>query len=330
MLDNKSILITGGTGYFGRKFVEYVFQNHKPKRVVIFSRDELKQFEMQNRWSLGPERPIRYFIGDVRDSDRLEMAFEKIDYVIHAAALKHVPIAEYNPFEAIKTNILGAQNVINAAIKKNVQKVIALSTDKASAPVNLYGATKLASDKLFTAANHYSGKNKIKFSVVRYGNVFGSSGSVVPFFNQCKASGTLPITDERMTRFTITPTEAIEFVLSCLKRMLGGEIFVPKIPSYRILDLAQAIAPDAKLDFIGIRPGEKLHEEMITENDSLNCIEFEKFFVLLPSLNLWDPEKLLENSNKAGQKCKFGFSYNSGSNSSFLTIQKLKKLIRKI
>ncbi len=330
MLKNKSILITGGTGSFGREMVRHIFNHHEPKKVIVYSRDELKQYVMQQEWPIDSTKfPIRYFIGDVRDYERLLMAFEDIDIVIHAAALKQVPAAEYNPFEAIKTNILGAQNVINAALAKKIKKVIALSTDKAAAPINLYGATKLASDKLFVAANNHRGKSEIKFSVVRYGNVLGSRGSVVPFFLKQKGKGVLPITDKRMTRFNITLQDGVDFVMHCLDIMWGGEIFVPKIPSYKILDVAKAIAPKSKLIFTGIRPGEKLHEEMITLTDALNSIEFKKYFVILPSMPLWDIEKFRNNSSSTkGINCDFGFSYNSGTNKEFLSVSKLKQLIK--
>jgi len=271
---------------------------------------------------------MRYFIGDVRDYHRLEMAMTDVDVVIHAAALKQVPACEYNPFEAVKTNIMGGQNVIDAAISCGVKKVIALSTDKAAAPINIYGATKLASDKLFVAANNYAGKHDIKFSVVRYGNVMGSRGSVIPFFLKQKEKGVLPITDERMTRFNITLQNGVDFVLKCLDKMWGGELFVPKIPSYKILDVAKAVAPDCKYEIVGIRPGEKLHEEMITETDALNSIEFEKYFAILPSTQLWDIEKFRKESNSStGKMCEFGFSYNSGTNKDFLSLDELKTLI---
>jgi UDP-N-acetylglucosamine 4,6-dehydratase (inverting) len=273
---------------------------------------------------------MRFFIGDVRDLERLKRAMEGVDIVIHAAALKQVPAAEYNPFEAVKTNIIGGQNVIDAALFNNVKKVIALSTDKAAAPINLYGATKLTSDKLFVAANNYKGGRDIKFSVVRYGNVMGSRGSVIPFFLNKKKEGILPITDERMTRFNITLQEGVDFVLQNLSRMWGGELFVPKIPSYRILDVVKAIAPNAKLEKIGIRPGEKLHEEMITTTDAINTIEFNDYFVILPSTPLWDINKFKKESNgKEGRFCEFGFSYNSGGNDKFLTTDELKDLIIK-
>lgn len=284
---------------------------------------------MQQIWPEAGVVPMRYFIGDVRDLGRLKRAMENVDIVVHAAALKQVPAAEYNPFEAVKTNIIGGQNVIDAAMARGVKKVIALSTDKAAAPINLYGATKLASDKLFVAANNYRGTNDIKFSVVRYGNVMGSRGSVIPFFQKTAATGEIPITDERMTRFNITLQEGVDFVLECLGKMWGGELFVPKIPSYRILDIAKAIAPGIPTKEVGIRPGEKLHEEMITETDSLNTIEFEDYFVILPSTKLWDIEKFRQESNgKEGAWCEFGFAYNSGTNVDFLSAADLRLLIK--
>jgi UDP-N-acetylglucosamine 4,6-dehydratase (inverting) len=273
---------------------------------------------------------MRYFIGDVRDLPRLMLAMEGVDVVVHAAALKQVPAAEYNPFEAVKTNIIGGQNVIDACLASGVKRVIALSTDKAAAPINLYGATKLTSDKLFIAANNYKGNKDIRFSVVRYGNVMGSRGSVIPFFQKMKATGTLPITDERMTRFNITLQQGVNFVLKCLSIMWGGELFVPKIPSYRILDVAKAIAPECKLDLVGIRPGEKIHEEMITETDSLNTLEFEDYYVIVPAITaeLWDVEKFrAESSSKQGTWCEFGFKYNSGTNKEWLSAEQLKTLI---
>ena len=329
MLNNKSILITGGTGSFGKKFIKIVLDRYKPKKVIVYSRDELKQFEMQQKFPDDKYPSMRYFIGDVRDYHRLKMAMTGVDIVIHAAALKQVPACEYNPFEAVKTNIIGGQNVIDAAISCGVKKVIALSTDKAAAPINLYGATKLASDKLFIAANNYAGKHDIKFSVVRYGNVMGSRGSVIPFFQKKKENGTLPITDKRMTRFNITLQEGVNFVLQSLDKMWGGELFVPKIPSYKILDVAKAIAPNCKYEVVGIRPGEKLHEEMITETDALNSVEFEKYFVILPTTELWDIDKFRKESNSSvGKMCEFGFSYNSGTNNDFLNINDLKDLIK--
>lgn len=330
MLNNKTIFVTGGTGSFGKKFISTVLSRYQPKKIIIFSRDELKQFEMMNMPSFKEnENKLRYFLGDVRDLERLKRAMEGVDVVIHAAALKQVPAAEYNPFEAVKTNVIGGQNVIDAAINCKVSKVIALSTDKAAAPINLYGATKLTSDKLFVAANNYRGIHDIKFSVVRYGNVMGSRGSVIPFFFSKKNDGILPITDDRMTRFNITLQEGVDFVLDCLHKMWGGELFVPKIPSYNILDVAQAVAPEAKIDIVGIRPGEKLHEEMITETDSLNTVEFDKYFVILPSMNLWDTDKFRVESNvTVGKFCEFGFKYNSGTNKDFLDVKKLRELIR--
>ena len=334
MFDNKNILVTGGTGSFGKKFIESLLKNYNPKKLIIYSRDELKQFEMQSSEkfnSLNKNNSLRYFIGDVRDVDRLKMAMEDCDYVVHAAAIKQVPAAEYNPFEAVKTNVLGGQNVIEAALANNVKKVIALSTDKAAAPINLYGATKLTSDKLFIAANNYKGSRDIKFSVVRYGNVMGSRGSVIPFFLKHKNSGSLPITDKEMTRFNITLNEGVSFVIKCFENMWGGELFVPKIPSYRILDIATAIDPNAKIKVVGIRPGEKIHEEMITKTDALNCAEFDKYFVILPSIDLWDKSKFLKEScDNVGALCKPNFSYNSGNNEKFLSIKELKKMIDKL
>jgi len=327
-VNNKSIMITGGTGFFGKKFIETLVNNYKPKKMIIFSRDELKQFEMQQKWPDGGN--MRYFIGDVRDFHRLKMAMNGVDIVIHAAALKQVPAAEYNPFEAVKTNIIGAQNVIDAAIAQGVKKVIALSTDKAAAPINLYGATKLTSDKLFIAANNYRGWHDIKFSVVRYGNVMGSRGSVIPLFLKQKEKGVLSITDEHMTRFNITLQEGIKFVLQCLEKMWGGELFVPKIPSYRILDLAEAIAPEAKYEIIGIRPGEKLHEEMITVNDAINTVDFDDYFAITPNSKYlpWDRKRFLNESNaSSGKICEFGFSYNSNMNEQFLSVSELRHLI---
>jgi UDP-N-acetylglucosamine 4,6-dehydratase/5-epimerase len=328
MLNNQSILVTGGTGSFGKQLIKTILCRFQPKKVIVFSRDELKQYEMQQVFRGGPGSPMRYFIGDVRDLSRLKMAMEGVDVVVHTAALKHVPAAEYNPFEAVKTNILGGQNVIDAAIGAKVKKVVAMSTDKAAAPINLYGATKLCSDKLFVAANNYSGAHKIAFSVVRYGNVMGSRGSVIPFFLDRKEKGVLPITDERMTRFNITLQNGVDFVLECLEKMWGGELFVPKIPSYKILDVAKAIAPDSKHEIVGIRPGEKLHEEMITETDSLNSVEFDKYFVVLPSTPLWDIEKFkAESDSSIGKMCEYGFSYNSGTNTKFLSVKEIREFI---
>ena len=281
MLNKKNILITGGTGSFGKNFVNFILKKHNPKKVIIFSRDEQKHFKLQKVWE--KHENLRFLIGDVRDLSRLSFAMTDVDIVIHAAAMKHVPQGEYNPLEVIKTNILGAQNVIEAALSNKVKKVIALSTDKASSPVNLYGATKLTSDKLFIAANNYKGKKDIKFSVVRYGNVLGSEGSILPFFLKCKKNNLFPITDKRMTRFNITLEESVNFVIFCLNKMLGGELFVPKIPSFKIIDLAMAISKNPKFKIIGIRPGEKLHEEMISKSESLNTISFKNHFVVAPN-----------------------------------------------
>lgn len=325
-------MITGGTGSFGKKFISSVLKNYTPKKLIIFSRDELKQFDMQQSRLYDKEGVLmRYFLGDVRDEKRLLRAMEGVDYVIHTAALKQVPAAEYNPFEAIKTNIIGGQNVINASIDAGVKKVIALSTDKAAAPINLYGATKLCSDKLFIAANNFRGAHDIKFSVVRYGNVMGSRGSVIPVFLKKKKEGVLPITDEKMTRFNITLQQGVDFVIKCLDIMWGGELFVPKIPSIKIVDIAKAIAPECRIEIVGIRPGEKIHEEMITEDDALNTVEFEKYFVILHSSDIWDKEQFRKESNsKPGQYCKYGFKYSSGTNDEFLTIPQITKLIDEV
>ena len=326
MLKGKSILITGGTGSFGKKFTEIILTRYPEiERVVVFSRDELKQFEMAQEFPASQYPQIRYFIGDVRDGARLTRAMEGIDIVVHAAALKQVPAAEYNPFECIKTNIMGAQNVIEACLSSQVKQVVALSTDKAAAPINLYGATKLCSDKLFVAANNMKGKRDLKFSVVRYGNVMGSRGSVIPFFMNKRSDGFIPITDERMTRFNITLEDGVQLVLNALEVMWGGEIFVPKIPSYRITDVAQAVAPDCKTEIVGIRPGEKLHEEMVTTTDALNTVELADYFVILPATPLWDVDAFMTEFN--GTMCPEGFCYNSGSNSQWLSVEELRKLI---
>jgi len=327
MLNDKSILITGGTGSFGRQFVRSILARFKPRRVVIFSRDELKQFEMAQEFPNEKYACIRYFIGDVRDKDRLIQAMHGVDFVIHAAALKQVPAAEYNPMECIKTNIHGAENVIQAALENEVEKVIALSTDKAANPINLYGATKLASDKLFVAANNITGGHKTRFAVVRYGNVVGSRGSVVPFFQKLIRDNAdhLPITDERMTRFWITLQQGVDFVLKGWERMRGGEIFVPKIPSVRIVDLASAMAPKLAHKIIGIRPGEKIHEIMCPADDSHLTLEFEDHFVIRPTItfseggNNYSPNRLGEQ----GIPVKQGFEYNSGSNERFLSIPEI-------
>lgn len=330
--DGKSVLVTGGTGSFGKRFISTILERYQPAKVIVYSRDELKQFEMQNSPSFAPHAPtMRYFLGDVRDAERLTRSMEGVDYVVHAAALKQVPAAEYNPFEAVKTNIIGGENVINAAMASGVTRVVALSTDKAAAPINLYGATKLASDKLFVAANNHRGKHDIRFSVVRYGNVMGSRGSVIPFFRDRVASGVLPITDPRMTRFNITLQEGTDFVIDSFDRMWGGEIFVPRIPSYRITDVATAIGPDCKQENVGIRPGEKLHEEMITRTDSLSTVEFEKYFVIMPSYPQWDADDFrCTSAATPGKFADEGFSYDSGTNTDFLTVEQLRELIAKV
>ncbi len=327
MFNDKSILITGGTGSFGKQFTKTLLERYKPKRLVIYSRDELKQFEMQQEFN---DPAMRYFIGDVRDTPRLNQAFNGIDYVIHAAALKQVPAAEYNPIECIKTNIYGAENVIRASLLNNIRKVIALSTDKAANPINLYGATKLCSDKLFVAANNVAGGHPTRFSVVRYGNVVGSRGSVVPFFKKLVAEGTneLPITDERMTRFWITLQQGVDFVIKNFARMQGGEIFVPKIPSMRITDLAKSIAPDMPTKIVGVRPGEKLHEIMCPADDSHLTIEFDDHYVIRPSINFHSSSNnfLTNNLGEKGAPVAQGFEYNSGKNSRFLTVEELRTM----
>jgi UDP-N-acetylglucosamine 4,6-dehydratase len=328
MLSGKSILITGGTGSFGRKFIGMALERFPTvRRLVVYSRDELKQYDMSQQYSPSKYPQVRFFLGDVRDKDRLGRAMEGIDVIVHAAALKQVPAAEYNPFEVIKTNVIGAQNVVETAIDRGVQRVVALSTDKAAAPINLYGATKLCSDKLFVSANNFRGRHDILFSVVRYGNVMGSRGSVIPFFLKKRPGGIIPITDERMTRFNITLEEGVNLVLYALAHMWGGEIFVPKIPSYRITDLAEAIAPGCERKIIGIRPGEKLHEEMITTTDAINSIEFDSYFVILPSMKLWDVEKF--TAAFGGRPCPTGFNYSSGTNTDWLDVEQIRDLIRR-
>lgn len=323
----KSILVTGGTGSFGKSFIERILSTYdNVSRIVVYSRDELKQFEMQNLeiFKKHKER-LRFFIGDVRDFDRLKRACEGVEVIVHAAALKQVPAAEYNPMECIKTNVFGAENVVNAALDCGVKKVVALSTDKAAAPINLYGATKLCSDKLIVAANNIKGKRDIVFSVVRYGNVMGSRGSVIPFFMDKSKSGELPITDENMTRFNITLGEGVEMVMHAIDSAWGGEIFVPKIPSYKILDVANAISPRAKKIIVGIRPGEKLHEEMITETDSYSTLDCGKYYVILPSVLTWKVDEYSKFFN--AKYVKPGFRYNSGENVNFLTVEEIRKLI---
>ncbi|NLX91883.1 MAG: UDP-N-acetylglucosamine 4,6-dehydratase (inverting) [Firmicutes bacterium] len=316
-LEGKSILITGGTGSFGQKFVETVLQQDI-KKIIVFSRDELKQYEMSQKF---PDPRIRFFLGDVRDKDRLYRAFEGVDMIVHAAALKQVPACEYNPFEAIKTNVLGAQNVIEAAIDRGVKKVIALSTDKAVSPLNLYGATKLCSDKLFVAANSYVGEKETRFSVVRYGNVVGSRGSVLPLFLKQKANGKISVTDPRMTRFWITLEQGVQFVLYCFSRMYGGEVFVPKIPSIKIIDLAKAIAPECEIEYIGVRPGEKLHELMITEDDARRTLEFDNYYIIQPEFSWWK-----KSNGKGGKQVVDGFKYSSNNNEWWLTEKELRKM----
>mgnify|MGYP002700111031 CR=1 FL=1 len=328
MFDGQTILITGGTGSFGKQYTKTLLDRYNPKKIIIFSRDELKQYEMQQEFN---QEPMRYFIGDVRDRERLMQACNGVDYIIHAAAMKHVPAAEYNPTECIKTNINGAENVIHAAIQKNVKKVIALSTDKAANPVNLYGATKLCSDKLFVAANNMVGGEVPRFSVVRYGNVVGSRGSVVPFFRKLIAEGadSLPITDNNMTRFWITLQQGVDFVIKNFSRMKGGEIFVPKIPSVTMLDLAKAIDPNIGTHEIGIRPGEKLHEKMCPKDDSYRTIEFDDHYVISPSIQFHSGEinYLSNNFGEEGKPVDQGFSYDSGTNNCFLTIEETKELL---
>jgi len=331
-LNNKAILITGGTGSFGKMFTKLILQRFpKVKRLVIFSRDEQKHFQMAQEFSHTQYPQIRYFIGDVRDVDRLESAFESIDIVIHAAAMKHVHLAEYNPMECVKTNINGAENVIRAALNTQVKNVVALSTDKAAAPINLYGATKLASDKLFIAANNIKGKRDLKFSVVRYGNVMGSNGSVIPFFLNKKRTGEsfLPITDPNMTRFNISLEDGCEMVFYAIEKAWGGEIFVPKIPSYKITDVAKAIAPELEQKIIGIRPGEKLHEEMITTSDSFNTLDLGKYYAILPQKSPYSFYSIEEYKKAFNAKnVEQGFSYSSGSNDKWETVDSLRALIK--
>jgi UDP-N-acetylglucosamine 4,6-dehydratase/5-epimerase len=323
---SKSILITGGTGSFGKSFARFALSKPTVERVIVFSRDELKQYEMAQEPAYQDAR-VRFFIGDVRDRDRLLRAMEGVDTVVHAAALKQVPAAEYNPFEAVKTNVLGAQNVIDAAIDRGVKRVVALSTDKAAAPSNLYGATKLCSDKLFVAANNFRGRHEIRFGVVRYGNVLGSRGSVIPHFLREAKTGVLPITDVRMTRFNITLDEGVAMVARALETMRGGEIFVPRIPSYRILDVAAAIGPRCEHRVVGIRPGEKLHEEMITSTDAPSTIAFDDHYLLLPNNPDWDPQKVA--TELGGRRVADAFSYSSATNDRWLTVAELRELVKK-
>lgn len=319
-LNGATILITGGTGSLGKKLTRKILSRHKPKKIIIFSRDELKQSEMQQTFT---EKCLRFFIGDVRDKERMYRAFDGVDFVVHAAALKQVPAAEYNPFEAIKTNILGAQNVIDVSVDLGVKKVVALSTDKAANPINLYGATKLCSDKLFISGNSYAGSKPTRFSVVRYGNVVGSRGSVIPLFLKLRGAGVLPVTDERMTRFWITLDQGAEFVLSSLSRMKGGEIFVPKIPSAGIMDVARAVAPNCQIRVVGIRPGEKLHETLISEDDGRLTLEYDDHFVIQPQFPWWGEER-----KNGGRQVSDGFTYTSGNNNDVLNAIQIKNIIK--
>ncbi len=327
-LKDKSILITGGTGSLGKELTEHILATHSDvRKLIIFSRDEQKQFQMAQQFPLSKYPQIRFFIGDVRDKERLIRAFKDVDYVIHAAAMKHVHIAEYNPTECIKTNIGGAENVVEASLLTNVERVVALSTDKACAPINLYGATKLTSDKLFVAANNIKGFNPLRFSVVRYGNVMGSNGSVIPFFIDKKRNNeSLPITDIEMTRFNISLQGGVDMVMHALEHAWGGEIFIPKIPSYRILDVANAIGPDSEKPVVGLRPGEKIHEEMITPSDSFYTYDLGKYYTIVPSNMKWDIEKFKETFG--AEKVPQGFSYNSGENEDWETIESLRELIK--
>ncbi len=328
MLSGKVVLVTGGTGSFGKKFTEIVLSRYELRKLIIFSRDELKQHEMRDRFSEDQYKCIRYFIGDVRDRERLYRAFDGVDIVIHAAALKQVPAAEYNPIEAVRTNVLGAANVIDAAVDRDVKRVVALSTDKAANPINLYGATKLCSDKLFIAGNNYSGRHDTRFGVVRYGNVVGSRGSVVPFFMKMRKTGILPITDPRMTRFWITLEQGVDFVLRCLERMTGGEIFVPKIPSMRVVDLARAIAPECEMRVVGIRPGEKLHEVMVPEDDARHTLEYEDHYAILPTFYGWNADEYV--SKNGGKPCPDGFRYCSETNPQWLSTEQLCEMAARV
>ena len=323
MLDGKTILVTGGTGSFGKKFTRMVLDRYDVNKLIIFSRDELKQAQMRTEFGNNPK--LRFFIGDVRDKERLYRAFDGVDIVIHAAALKRVPECEYNPFEAIKTNVIGAQNIIDAAIDRGVSKIVALSTDKAVNPINLYGATKLCSDKLFIAGNSYVGGKDIRFAVVRYGNVVGSRGSVVPLFLQLKEAGKLPITDPRMTRFWITLEEGVEMVFTALEKMQGGEVFVPKIPSMKITDLAKAIAPECELEIVGIRPGEKLHESLITASDARHTLEFDNYYIIQPEFSWW---RL--GNHKDGKPIEEDFEYTSDKNEEWLTVEEMREMLKQL
>jgi UDP-N-acetylglucosamine 4,6-dehydratase len=323
MLNDKSILITGGTGSFGKRFIQRILASYQPRKLIVYSRDELKQFEMEKLFPQEKYPSLRYFLGDVRDNGRLMQAFRGVDIVIHAAALKHVPAAEYNPFEFIKTNVLGAQGIIEAAIERGVKKVVALSTDKASNPINLYGATKLCSDKLFVAGNSYAGAGGTQFSVVRYGNVIGSRGSVIPFFMNLKSTGVLPITDERMTRFLITLDQGVDLVFKALDISSGGEIFVPKIPSMKITDVAKSVAPNCDIKVTGIRPGEKLHESMISVDDAANTREYDDHYRIFPTIHNWSSGHIAEGGKPVAEN----FEYTSDKNSSWMTPEQLCSLL---
>lgn len=327
MLNDKTILITGGTGSFGNAFTKYVLEHYKPKKIIIYSRDEYKQFIMSNRFKEHKD-VLRFFIGDVRDKERLYRAFEGVDYVVHAAALKQVPACEYNPMEAVKTNINGAMNIVDAALDCGVKRVVALSTDKAVNPINLYGGTKLVSDKLFVSANAYAGEKDVNFSVVRYGNVAGSRGSVIPFFRNIVAQGgtALPITDYRMTRFWISLDEGVQLVIKALTEAKGGETFISKIPSFKITDLAQAILPGCEMPEVGIREGEKLHEVMVTREDSMLTYEYEKHFIVYPHFDWWNPNKIREG----GKRVEAGFEYSSGTNTEWLSVEDLQRLLKEV
>lgn len=329
MLNGKSILVTGGTGSFGHQFVSYVLEHYEPKKIIIYSRDEYKQFVMQNEYKNHPQADkLRFFIGDVRDKERLYRAFDGVDYVVHAAALKQVPSCEYNPMEAVKTNINGAMNIVDAALDCGVKRVVALSTDKAVNPINLYGGTKLVSDKLFIAANAYAGEKNVNFSIVRYGNVAGSRGSVIPFFRNIVANGgtSLPITDYRMTRFWISLEQGVELVIKALSEAKGGETFISKIPSFKITDLAQAILPGCEMPEVGIREGEKLHEIMVTREDSLLTYEYDKHFIVYPHFDWWDKDKI----QTGGKKVEQGFEYSSGKNTEWFSVDDLKELLKNV
>lgn len=329
MLNNKTILVTGGTGSFGHQFISYVLEHYEPKKIIIYSRDEFKQFIMQNEYKNHPQfKKLRFFIGDVRDKERLYRAFSGVDYVVHAAALKQVPACEYNPMEAVKTNVIGAMNIVDAALDCGVKRVVALSTDKSVNPINLYGGTKLVSDKLFIAANAYAGEKDVNFSVVRYGNVAGSRGSVIPFFRNIVANGgtSLPITDYRMTRFWISLDQGVELVIKALNEAKGGETFISKIPSFKVTDLAQAILPGCEMPEVGIREGEKLHEIMVTKEDSMLTYEYDKHFIVYPHFDWWNPDKI----QAGGKKVEQGFEYSSGTNAEWLSVEDIQELLKTV